>query len=131
MVKGDPQAVTQVLINLLSNAGDASDLGAEILVTASQQEQQIEIEVTDHGMGISEQDIDTVFDPFVTTKVAGQGTGLGLSIVHRIIEEHGGKITLHSKLNAGTTAHISLPQQATLITNPIHSEQAHEPRTPG
>ena len=108
-MEGDPQAMTQVFINLLSNAGDASEPGSEIRVVATQYSRTIEIELNDQGTGIAEENLESVFDPFVTTKTAGRGTGLGLSIVHRIIEEHKGTITLHSTLGVGTTAHIPLP----------------------
>ena len=93
----------------MSNAGDASEPGSEIRVVATQYSRTIEIELNDQGTGIAEENLESVFDPFVTTKTAGRGTGLGLSIVHRIIEEHKGTITLHSTLGVGTTAHITLP----------------------
>jgi len=111
-VEGDQQAMTQVMINLLSNAADASSPGSTVTIeTSKEADQYAIIRVIDHGEGIPEENLETVFDPFVTTKPAGQGTGLGLSIVHRIIEEHGGSITLQSQKKIGTTATISIPFQ--------------------
>ncbi len=110
---GDPQAITQVLINLLSNAADASAQDSTVYITAQQQSQQIQIEITDSGSGIPEQIQDRLFDPFFTTKSVGEGTGLGLSIVHRIIEEHGGNISIHSLVGQGTTVTIKFTTNTT------------------
>lgn len=111
-IEGDGQAMTQVLINLLSNAADASSPGSTVTIKASEEaDQHATIQVIDRGEGIPEENLETVFDPFVTTKPAGQGTGLGLSIVHRIIEEHGGSITLQSQQKHGTMATIIIPFQ--------------------
>ncbi len=108
-IVGDPQAMTQVMINLLSNAGDASEDGGEVSVTIDPEDDQVVIEVVDQGCGIPKEAMDNLFEPFFTTKAVGKGTGLGLSIVHRIIEEHGGTISFHSEPGKGTTAEITLP----------------------
>jgi Na+/proline symporter/signal transduction histidine kinase len=106
---GDPQAITQVLINLLSNAADASSSGSSVEISATRQPQQVRIHVKDCGSGIPQQIHDRLFDPFFTTKAVGEGTGLGLSIAHRIIEEHGGSISIDSEPGRGTTVTITLP----------------------
>jgi len=95
-VYGDNQRLTQVMINLLSNARDASDEGGRIWVKASQQENQLRITVTDEGSGIPEENLETLFEPFFTTKEAGKGTGLGLALVYSIVEEHYGTIQVTS-----------------------------------
>jgi len=111
---GDEQQLKQAFWNLLINALQAMPNGGEINITlrrvysTDQNEPgQVEIIISDTGMGIAESDLDKIFNPFFTTKE--QGTGLGLSIVHRIIEGHGGKITVQSQLNKGTIFRITLP----------------------
>jgi len=111
---GDEQQLKQAFWNLLINALQAMPHGGEINITlrrvysTDQNEPgQVEIIISDTGVGIAESDLDKIFNPFFTTKE--QGTGLGLSIVHRIIEGHGGKITVQSKLNKGTIFRITLP----------------------
>ncbi|MCH7803588.1 MAG: HAMP domain-containing histidine kinase, partial [Acidobacteria bacterium] len=69
----------------------------------------ITIEITDNGIGMSEKTIERIFDPGFTTKGSGVGTGLGLSIVHQIIAGHNGKIEVNSKKGKGTTFRLTLP----------------------
>ncbi len=108
-MSGDPQAITQVVVNLLSNAADASPQGAEVALRASQRRRHITLTIEDHGSGIPPQIQDRLFDPFFTTKAVGEGTGLGLSITHRIVEEHSGTISIHSSGHGGSTAEVMLP----------------------
>ncbi len=70
---------------------------------------KIEIKVEDNGNGIPQKVIDKIFQPFFTTKPAGQGTGLGLSLSYDIIKAHGGEIKVESKEGEGTTFIIQLP----------------------
>jgi len=72
--------------------------------------------VQDTGCGIAPEHIDKIMDPFFTTKPVGQGTGLGLSIVRRIVDEHGGRIAVHSTVGVGTSITISLPVDRTDTT---------------
>ena len=67
------------------------------------------IRVEDRGQGIPRQDMPWIFEPFFSTKEVGKGTGLGLSIVYKIIEQHGGRITVDSKVGAGTKFTVVLP----------------------
>lgn len=113
-LEGDEKALKQALWNLLINAAQAMPKGGEVniklqrIFTPSKKEPgQAEIIVSDTGLGIAEDDLDKIFNPFFTTKE--QGTGLGLAIVHRIIESHGGKIKVQSQLGQGTTFKINLP----------------------
>ena len=69
----------------------------------------IKITIRDTGVGISEENLKKIYDPFFTTKPIGQGTGLGLSISYGIIERHGGAISVTSKLNVGTEFIVDLP----------------------
>lgn len=95
-VTGNDQRLIQVMINLLSNARDASSHGGRIWLDASRQEQQVVLTVTDEGSGIPAEYIGRLFDPFFTTKEAGSGTGLGLALVYNIVEEHYGSIQVAS-----------------------------------
>ena len=67
------------------------------------------VEFTDTGEGIPEENLTRIFDPFFTTKDVGKGTGLGLATSYGIVEEHGGKISVKSKVGEGTTFTIELP----------------------
>lgn len=95
-VTGNDQRLTQVMINLLTNARDASQPGNRIWIEAVRHEQQVILTVTDEGAGIPAEYQGRLFDPFFTTKEAGSGTGLGLALVYNIIEEHYGSIRVTS-----------------------------------
>lgn len=103
----DPALMEQVFINLLSNAAQASEPGEPITVSTRFEEPWVEIDVTDQGSGIATDKIETIFNPFVTTKQTG--VGLGLPIVAKIIDGHGGKMTVESILGKGSTFRIRLP----------------------
>jgi two-component system NtrC family sensor kinase len=69
----------------------------------------VEVEFRDTGYGIKDEDLEKIFEPFFTTKPVGKGTGLGLAVTHGIIQEHGGKITINTKVGEGTSFFIRLP----------------------
>lgn len=108
-----PSSINQVFLNLITNAAQATDEDGEILLSTTQLEDSVKIEVRDNGKGISAENVKKIFDPFFTTKEIGQGTGLGLSIVQRIISEHGGTISVDSTEGAGTCFTIILPNNTT------------------
>jgi signal transduction histidine kinase len=94
-VVADEHQVTQVLLNILLNAGDAMDGGGEVRIAAGRAPgapHRVALTIADSGPGIAEGDLPRIFDPFFTTKDPGQGSGLGLAISHRIMEELGGDI---------------------------------------
>jgi signal transduction histidine kinase len=104
-----PGQINQVLMNLLQNAAQAiPDKGDVWIKTKSEGDWAI-IVIRDNGTGIAEQNLAKIFDPFFTTKPVGMGTGLGLSITYGIIEKHGGRIRLTSKVNEGTEFTVELP----------------------
>ncbi|WP_249975230.1 ATP-binding protein [Vreelandella olivaria] len=95
-VRGDSQRLTQVMVNLLSNARDACQDQGSILIEAGTQASHAWWRVTDNGHGIAPSVKNRLFEPFTTTKPAGEGTGLGLSLAYQIINEHQGKIDVAS-----------------------------------
>jgi signal transduction histidine kinase len=68
-------------------------------------------EVADTGTGLAPAAVDQVFEPFFTTKPAGKGTGLGLAVVKRIVELHGGTVTLQNRAEGGALATVSMPRE--------------------
>jgi signal transduction histidine kinase len=109
---GNAQKIEQVLINLIVNASDAmrEEVKGKIAVkTSLLDNEQLLIEIADNGMGMTSKTLKQIFDPFFTTKRARGGTGLGLAISYRIIEEHGGTITVASQPGEGTTFTITIP----------------------
>ena len=104
--------IDQVFMNLITNAAQAiGERGGTIRIAAEPKVATNEVEVTiaDDGPGIPADVIPRIFDPFFTTKDVGEGSGLGLSIVHGIIERHGGRIQVDSRVGEGTTFRIALP----------------------
>ncbi len=106
-IEADALKLEQVFLNLGLNAFDAMPDGGELDITANQLNGAVEVTFRDTGEGISAADREKIFYPFFTTKQAG--TGLGLSIVHRIIDDHNGKITVDSALGRGTTVKLQIP----------------------
>jgi two-component system, NtrC family, sensor kinase len=123
-----PQEITRALLNLISNGfyaatkrkeQDNSD-GYEPTLTASTKNlgDRVEIRIRDNGTGVSPEVRDKMFNPFFTTKPAGEGTGLGLSITHDIIvKQHSGSIEVDTMPGEFTEVRIILPRTATLITD--------------
>jgi PAS domain S-box-containing protein len=103
-------ALRQVFLNLITNAVQAMPTGGELrLRTQRSPDKNVVIECSDTGIGIAAQHLNSIFNPFFTTKEPGQGTGLGLSVVHSIIKRYRGNISVQSKPNLGTTFQIELP----------------------
>lgn len=102
-------ALKHILINLLSNSIDAMNDGGKVSIKVRTDEEQLIIKYTDNGMGISEEHMDKIFNPFYTTKKPGKGTGLGLYIVYNEIEKLNGSIDVNSELGVGTSFEITIP----------------------
>lgn len=112
LCKVNAQGIEQVIINLLVNACEAlkdSKDYIRICTTFIKEENKIAIEIEDGGIGISDNIIARIKDPFFTTKRESGGTGLGLSISDKIVEEHGGILIFKSHVGKGTVATIFLP----------------------
>ncbi|WP_141331588.1 ATP-binding protein [Myxococcus sp. AB025B] len=109
VVLGDAQRLEQVLVNLLTNAVDASPEGGRVELEAQAQEGRVHLRVLDRGHGIASELTQRVFEPFFTTKQPGEGTGLGLALVAGIVREHGGTIQVDNRPGGGTSVTVSLP----------------------
>lgn len=110
VIQGSVGKLNQAFVNILLNGIQAIDNSGIISIrTGLNIKGSVIIEISDSGIGIREEDIKKVTDPFYTTKDPGKGTGLGLSITHTIIKEHGGRLLFDSKLGKGTTVKVILP----------------------
>ena len=107
-----PGRLTQVLLNLALNAGDAMGTRKDrrLVVRASRQDRTVRLEIEDTGPGVPIELRDRIFEPFVTTKEVGEGTGLGLAVCRGIIEGAGGTIALDPSFAAGARFVVELPE---------------------
>jgi PAS domain S-box-containing protein len=114
--QADRQQLRQLFLNLLTNACDAMPDGGRLTIRVKPGELNSAAAVTaefeDTGEGIAASDLDAIWDPFFTTKLEGKGTGLGLAICRRIVEEHGGVISIESREGSGTTVRVIFPATA-------------------
>jgi polar amino acid transport system substrate-binding protein len=114
-VRGNSQQLEQVLINVILNALQAlpeRSRGVFIEASAGPAADEVSIRVRDEGEGISREHLDSLTDPFFSTRGDSGGTGLGLSISQSIIDRHGGRIRFDSAKGRGTTVTITLPAVA-------------------
>ncbi len=110
-VSCSPSQINQVVLNLLSNAAQATSEGTGTITvrTGMRGARHVTVEVADNGSGIPADVLPKIFDPFFTTKSVGKGTGLGLSICYKIVENHGGKLEVQSKPGMGARFTMVLP----------------------
>jgi len=106
-IVADDKQLEQVLRNLILNAVQAMPNGGRLAVSSDLAEEGVKLIVADSGIGIPEEQIDRIFVPFFTTRT--KGTGLGLSLVQKIMDNHGGKISVRSVVGQGTTFELYLP----------------------
>ena len=106
-IKGDPDQLRQVILNLVLNAVQAIGQGGRVVVATGQENGWFTLEVSDSGPGIDPAILPKLFEPFTSGKPGG--TGLGLSIVHSIVREHRGEIAVQTKPGQGTIFTIKLP----------------------
>ena len=105
-----PNQIKQACVAIIVNASEAVLDNGEIIISTSNPDiDSIKIDISDNGIGIPEDDIPHIFEPFFSTKRDTSGIGLGLAIVHGIVKSHNGKIELKSELGKGTTISITLP----------------------
>ncbi|GAB1409133.1 hypothetical protein MASR1M90_02870 [Desulfovibrionales bacterium] len=110
---GDPQHLKQVVVNMVINAIHAMPQGGELRIQTMSFKDDVYLLVEDAGVGMSQEVLRQIFNPFFTTKDVDQGTGLGLAVVHGIITAHGGVIDVQSTPGKGTRMEIVFPCQAT------------------
>jgi signal transduction histidine kinase len=103
-----PEELAQVWSNLISNAIQAMNYRGKLAIAVFRQDQSVVVEMSDGGCGVADAIKDKIFQPFFTTKPAGEGSGLGLSIVSKIIEKHHGSISVKSQLGL-TVFRVTLP----------------------
>ncbi|WMW67309.1 ATP-binding protein [Nitratidesulfovibrio liaohensis] len=120
----DPDRFSQALLNVFLNALEAMPSGGELAVRlAPAPGNRIAVSVRDTGTGIAPEHLATIFDPYFTTK--SQGTGLGLAIVHKIVEAHGGEVSLRSTPGQGTEVTFLLPAEQ--VTGQEHEHATANP----
>jgi two-component system sensor histidine kinase PilS (NtrC family) len=108
-IVGDREQLRQVWLNLVANALEAMEKGGTLTVRTRQVGGGVHVEFIDDGLGIAAEDLPRVGQPFFTTKQSG--TGLGIAIAQRIVERHGGHLSLESSLGRGTVARVTLPRE--------------------
>jgi signal transduction histidine kinase len=132
LVAADREQVKQVFLNVLLNAIEATSDGGQVSVeirtfAKKSGEEFLQVEIRDTGRGIPEEHLENVFTPFFTTK--DKGSGLGLSISHQIIQEHGGTISVESRINEGSSFFINFPvsgkARGDLVADGVEKEAAH------
>ena len=137
----DPQQIGQAIHNLMINAAESMPSGGTVFISFENTivdspnsilapGRYIDIAIQDQGVGISDEHIEKIFDPYFSTKAKGvvKGTGLGLSISHSIISNHGGEITVTSRVGVGTTFHVLLPASKASADRgrPVNAEENRE-----
>jgi two-component system, sensor histidine kinase and response regulator len=132
-VLGDEGSLTEALVNLIGNAVKYTHAGGRVTTTATAEDGHVLLSVADTGIGIAKEDLSLVFDAFYRAKsgaAAASGAGLGLALTRRIVEAHGGTLSVESEVGKGTTFSIRLPVHAAGAT-PAPDSTAASTRQPG
>ena len=108
-ISADKKALQEVFFNLVRNSAQAIAEKGRIVIRAKGRGGKVVIDIEDTGHGIPEDKLETIFNPFYTTKEPGKGTGLGLFIVRQVVEKNKGKISVKSKVDEGTTFTLEFP----------------------
>ncbi len=103
----DEKYMKQALINIIKNGVAAMDGGGTLTIVTREDQGYVHIDVSDSGIGMSEEQLSKIFEPYYTTKEFG--SGLGLTVVYKVVREHNGEVTVHSREDQGTTFTISVP----------------------
>jgi len=122
LVLADEAQIKQAVLNLLVNARQAMPDGGELLVRVRRSDNDVEIMITDTGLGMNEERLERCFDEYWSDKKGG--TGLGLPTARRIIDEHGGRITVVSEPARGTSFSVFLPLAVELTGTRVEQEES-------
>ncbi len=110
LLRGWPQQLVQVLVNLLVNAGQATSPGGRVRLSTRREGEEVRVEVRDTGEGMSPEVMRHLFQPFFTTRPPGVGMGLGLAVARGIVTAHGGRIQVESQPGQGSCFTLFLPR---------------------
>jgi signal transduction histidine kinase len=110
--RADRYLLERAALNLVSNAVEVSPRGAPVRIAVGGDAQQVTLSVVDHGSGIAPERLPALFDAFISTKRTGAHIGMGLPNVKRIVDAHGGRVTVASTVGEGSTFTIALPRAA-------------------
>jgi signal transduction histidine kinase len=129
LIKGDPGRLNSVMSNLLSNSIKFTQAGGTITVSVEWNDEEVTLSVTDNGPGIPEDEIPRVFEHLFRGRLTVQdpnnpidGTGLGLALAKTVIEQHGGRIWVDSKMGEGSNFSFALPREPTPKTGSLRRE---------
>lgn len=121
-VFGDASQLQEVFVNLIVNAIHSMEKGGELKISTyaagGHEGGAVELTISDTGCGISEENLQKIFNPFFTTKEVGKGTGLGLAITQRIVQDHKGTISVDSAVDKGTTFTLTFPVHLVEVPQP-------------
>ena len=115
------QALVALLVNAVEAMSGLPEGRGELIVCLHGMADTIRIDISDNGIGIPSDVLPQIFEPFFSTKEAANGVGLGLSVVYGIVQRHGGRIDVDSKVGSGTTFHLMLPRQPAGKPEPFES----------
>lgn len=113
-IKGNPSELREVVLNIITNALDAMPKGGTLCFNIWEDEDNVNLSISDTGAGMTEEVISKIFDPFFTSKE--KGTGLGLSVVYGIVKRHGGVIHVSSTVGMGSVFLLSFPSKKEVYT---------------
>ena len=108
-IRCHPNQINQVFMNLLVNASQAVEGKGEVRIKTFREDDMVNVQISDTGVGIPPENLSRIFDPGFTTKGVGVGTGLGLSICFKIVQDHGGNIDVETAIGKGSTFTVRLP----------------------
>jgi signal transduction histidine kinase len=108
-VRASPLQLELALVNLVRNAIESRPQGAEVSVRATCHDTWAVVQIEDNGPGLTPEQREHLFDPFYTTRIREGGTGLGATVAYAIVQQHGGRIEVHTRLGVGTRMEVWLP----------------------
>jgi two-component system, NtrC family, nitrogen regulation sensor histidine kinase NtrY len=127
MIQADTTLLHRAIENLILNAMDAMPAGGILMMRTTQNDGNVDFEISDTGVGLTREEADRIFTPYYTTKQ--HGTGLGLAIVQAIVADHSGRISVESEMGVGTAFHVELPikpphpQSAPVVVEDVHEKK--------